>query len=52
VPFVFFVFVQIASEIEVNVNAASFSAGTISGDRRSGVPIACTFDGASIASTL
>ena len=44
--------VQIASEIEVKVKALSLSAGTMSGDSRSGTPIASTFHGASIASTL
>ncbi len=41
-----------ASEIEVNVNDASLSGGTIIGDSRCGRPMASTFQGASIASTL
>lgn len=44
--------VQMASEIDVKVNAASLSAGTISGDKRRDAPIASTFHGASVASTL
>lgn len=43
---------HMASEIEVNANPDSLSAGTIMGDRRSGAPIASTFHGASMASTL
>jgi hypothetical protein len=41
-----------ASEIDVNVKPDNCSAGTIHGDRRSGDPIATTFHGASMASTL
>jgi hypothetical protein len=41
-----------ASEIDVKVNPFSFSARTMNGDKRSGAPMASTFQGASIASTL
>ena len=43
---------QMASDIDVKVKPDSFKAGTIIGERRSGTPIAWTFPGASIASTL
>ena len=43
---------QMASEIDVKVNAASRSGGTMKGEWRSGDPIASTLPAASIASTL